>query len=101
MPFLDPEELKPKLKEIFETVVVPQIKKANMKQTAVEWLIEILELSNPSKQYQAEIEQAKEMEKEQREKEFISGYKTRALASDLEFDEVSEIMAKRLFNGKL
>ena len=36
MPFLDPEELKPKLKKIFETVVIPQIKKANMKQTAVE-----------------------------------------------------------------
>jgi hypothetical protein len=46
-------------------------------------------------------EQAKEMEKEQREKEFINGYKTRALASDLEFDEASETMAKRLFNGKL
>jgi hypothetical protein len=41
------------------------------------------------------------MEKDQREKEFINGYKTRALASDLIFDEVSEIMAKRLFNGKL
>ena len=73
----------------------------NRMKTAVEWLIETLELSNTSKQYQAEIEQAKEMEKDQREKEFINGYKTRALASDFEFDEVSEIMAKRLFNGKL
>jgi hypothetical protein len=36
-----------------------------MKQTAVEWLVDILELSNPSKQYQAEIQQAKEMEKGQ------------------------------------
>ena len=36
-----------------------------MKQTAVERLVQILELLNPSKQYQAEIEQAKEMEKEQ------------------------------------
>jgi len=35
------------------------------KQTAVEWLVDILELSNPSKQYQAEIQQAKEMEKQQ------------------------------------
>jgi DNA-binding helix-hairpin-helix protein with protein kinase domain len=37
-----------------------------MKQTAVEWLVETLELSNTSKQYQAEIEQAKEMEKQQK-----------------------------------
>ena len=37
MPFLDPEELKPKLREVFETVVIPQIKKAKMKQTAVQW----------------------------------------------------------------
>ena len=33
--------------------------------TAIEWLVEILELSNISNQYQAEIEQAKEMEKQQ------------------------------------
>jgi hypothetical protein len=65
--------------------------------TAVEWLVEQLNLH----EYEDVIKQAKEMEKEQREKEFINGYKTRALASDLEFDEVSEIMAKRLFNGKL
>ena len=44
-----------------------------MKQTAVEWLVEILELSNPSKQYQAEIEQAKEMEKEQIINSFVDG----------------------------
>lgn len=34
--------------------------------TAVEWLVETLELSNPSKQYQVEIDKAKEMEEEQR-----------------------------------
>lgn len=42
MPFLDPEELKPKLREVFETVVIPQIKKAKMKQTAVEWYTDAL-----------------------------------------------------------
>ena len=63
MPFLDPEELKPKLKEIFENVVIPQIKKANMKQTAVEWFAEITaQLGYVSTDV---LEQAKEMEKEQ------------------------------------
>jgi hypothetical protein len=33
--------------------------------TAVEWLVETLELSNTSKQYQAEIEQANEMFEQQ------------------------------------
>lgn len=28
MPFLDPKEFKPKLKEIFENEVIPQIKKS-------------------------------------------------------------------------
>jgi hypothetical protein len=45
MPFLDPEELKPKLKEIFETMVIPQIIKAKMMDTdptAVNSLIETL-----------------------------------------------------------
>ena len=36
-----------------------------MKQTAVEWLADILELNNTSKQYHKEIQQAKEMEKQQ------------------------------------
>jgi len=76
--------------------------------TAVEWLVDEMfkqgyfndkPMTVDNINYFANI--AKEMEKEQREKEFINGYKTRSLASDLEFDEVSEIMAKRLFNGKL
>jgi hypothetical protein len=49
--------------------------------TAVEWLIEILELSNPSKQYQAEIEQAKAMEKQQHGKTWdtaLDKYEVRA-----------------------
>jgi hypothetical protein len=68
--------------------------------TAVEWLVQEFDLEMQDT-FNHKINKAKEMEKEQREKEFINGYKTRALASDLEFDEVSEIMAKRLFNGKL
>ena len=67
MPFLDPEELKPKLKEIFENVVIPQIKKANMKQTAVEWLKEQYDSCPPYEQFlgESEWEQAKKMEKKQ------------------------------------
>ena len=67
MPFLDPEEFKPKLKEIFENVVIPQIKRANMKQTAVEWLVEQLDGENhlSINEINRVIEQAKEMEKEQ------------------------------------
>ena len=45
MPFLNPEELKPKLKEIFETQVVPQIVKAKIMDTeltAVNSLLETL-----------------------------------------------------------
>lgn len=70
-----------------------------MKKTAVEWLIE--QLKNGKEFNRNLINKARQMEKEQREKEFVSGYKTRALASNLEFDKASEIMAKRLFNGKL
>ena len=66
MPFLDPEELKPKLREVFETQVVPQIVKAKMEQTAVEWLIEHLNLDETSPNYnQWVVEQAKTIEKEQ------------------------------------
>jgi hypothetical protein len=42
-------------------------------------------------------EQALEMEKEQREKDFISGYKKRAELSNLIYDEASELSAKELF----
>ena len=66
MPFLDPEEFKPKLKEIFENVVIPQIKKANMKQTAVEWLEDqYIKHSGNLLEMGKSFEQAKEMEKEQ------------------------------------
>ena len=44
------------------------------------------------------FEQAKAMEKEQKEKDFIEGYKAKALASNLIFDKTSELFAKELFN---
>ena len=46
----------------------------------------------------AQLERAKEMEKEQREKDFVEGYKKRAELSKLIFDEASELVAKELFN---
>ena len=42
-------------------------------------------------------EELLEMEKEQREKDFIAGYKKRAELSNLIFDEASELSAKELF----
>lgn len=46
------------------------------------------------------VEFAKTMEKEQRKKDFIEGYKERALSSNLIFDETSELYARNLFNEK-
>jgi hypothetical protein len=40
---------------------------------------------------------AKQMEKEQREEDFIEGYKKRAELSGLIFDESSQLCAKTLF----
>ena len=81
MPFLDPEELKPKLKKIFETVVIPQIKRANMKQTAVEWLCKELESYGDPGYCKLEwqtldslIQQAKEMEKDEVHNAWNDGY---------------------------
>jgi hypothetical protein len=67
MPFLDLEKLKPKLKEIFENEVIPQIKKAKMEQTAVTFLVEQLDGENhlTDNEIKRIIEQAKEMEKQQ------------------------------------
>lgn len=69
-----------------------------MKQTAVEWLVEKIQQAKPNFKFDALIRQAKAMEKEQREKDFVEGYKKRALASNLIFDETSEYYAKTLFN---
>jgi hypothetical protein len=38
------------------------------------------------------------MEKEQRKKDFVNGYKSRAKESNLIFDETSEMYAIKLFN---
>jgi len=43
------------------------------------------------------LENAKEIEKGQREQDFINGYKARAELSGLIFDEASELTAKELF----
>lgn len=73
-------------------------------QTSVEWLeaqlmdlisfntVEMREL------YRIKFEQAKQIEKEQREQDFIEGYKKRAELSNLIFDKASELFAKSLFN---
>jgi len=68
-----------------------------MKQTAVEWLFNELELSQEYEYVKEILDQAKEMEKEQRQESFVEGYKTRALESNLIFDEKSEYHSKKLF----
>lgn len=77
-----------------------------MNMTAVEQLIKEVELISNStgiskiekiELYNKAIEQAKEMEKVQREKDFIQGYKKRAEMSNSIFDETSEEAAKVLF----
>jgi hypothetical protein len=72
--------------------------------TAVEWLYNHLfpkQLDGFSDEEWNKIDlafkQAKEMEKEQREKDFIQGYKKRAEMSNSIFDETSEEAAKVLF----
>jgi hypothetical protein len=66
----------------------------NKSVTAVEWLEEALvSIDNIDNL----IEQAKEMENEQREQAFVEGYKARALASNLIFDEASKLYAQQLF----
>ena len=78
--------------------------------TAVEWLVEqlktmdtksfnrLIQIEMSRENFEECFEQAKAMEKEQREKDFVEGYKKRALASNLIFDETSEYYAKTLFN---
>lgn len=75
-----------------------------MKQTAVEKMIQyFIEQKNNGVSHWCindllgQLHQAKAMEKEQREKDFVEGYKTRALASNLIFDAASELFAKSLF----
>lgn len=69
--------------------------------TAVEFLEQELdknfEIRGNSFLFDKILKQAKEMEKEQREKDFIQGYKKRAEMSNSIFDETSEEAAKVLF----
>ena len=72
-----------------------------MNMTAVEWfnqqLVDRQNGNGDSRSRDEIFEQAKEMEKEQREKDFIQGYKKRAEMSNSIFDETSEEAAKVLF----
>jgi len=73
---MDLEEFNHKAKEIFENKVVPQIIKAKMKQTAVEWLVEQLDGENHLTENEIKrlIQQAKEMELDQRKNDYRAGW---------------------------
>jgi hypothetical protein len=92
--------------------VIKESKKENTQESAVEWLYERLERMIPrtalydidKREY---IQQAKEMEnkqegysKEDLLESFIDGYKFRAEASDLIFDNASRMYAIHIFNQK-
>ena len=66
-------------------------------QIAIEWLVDMLDIDKNDSSTKDVIEQAKAMERMQREKDFVCGYKTRALGSNLIFDETSEMYAIKLF----
>ena len=67
-----------------------------MKQTAVEWLQ--VQLNKNGKLSAIDFYQAKKMEKEQRKKDFVNGYKKKAEMSNSTFDEISEYAATEYFN---
>lgn len=66
-------------------------------QTAVEWLEKRFHFTK-GQLIDYDFEQAKVIENKQREKDFVDGYKERALLSQLIFDEASKLFAKSLFN---
>ncbi len=68
---------------------------SNNKQTAVEWLQK--QLNKNGKLSVIDFYQASRMEREQREKDFVNGYKKKAEMSNSTFDEISEDVAKELF----
>jgi len=78
-------------------VILEPLNQNKMKQTAVDWLVEKIQQANPTFKFDALIREAKAMERMQREKDFVCGYKTRALGSNLIFDETSEMYAIKLF----
>jgi hypothetical protein len=67
--------------------------------TAVEWLIEQLDVETvlTRRQLSDVINKAKVIEKNQRRKDFVNGYKERAKLSGKVFDEISEALANKLF----
>jgi len=67
--------------------------------TAVEWLVEQLDVETvlTRRQLSDVINQAKVIEKNQRRKDFVNGYKERAKLSGKVFDEISEALANKLF----
>jgi hypothetical protein len=84
--------------------------------TAVEWLVDniltkdeiyddygnligfkLLNTFTSSVDFTEYVEQAKQMEFEQRKKDFVNGYKSRAKESNLIFDETSEKYAIYLY----
>ena len=74
-----------------------------MKKTAIEFLIEEMSIKHSgAKIYfntnEQLIQQAKEMEKQEKLECFIEGYKQRAEASNLIFDNASRMYATALFN---
>jgi len=73
-----------------------KIRKFHKEPSAVEFLINQLGIKKDGWNNDV-LEQAKSIEKNQREKAFIEGYKNRALLSNLIFDEASKLFAKSLF----
>jgi hypothetical protein len=72
--------------------------------TAVEWLedevdriVETYDVDMMRCYLEEAYEQAKEIEKNQRRKDFVNGYKERAKLSGKVFDEISEALANKLF----
>jgi hypothetical protein len=67
--------------------------------TAVEWLLDQLDVETvlTRRQLSDVINQAKVIEKNQRRKDFVNGYKERAKLSGKVFDEISEALANKLF----
>jgi predicted HTH domain antitoxin len=65
--------------------------------TAVEWLVEQFEQVNTPRKWKEIIEQAKEIEKQEKLESFIEGYKQRAEKSNLIFDNASRMYAINLF----
>jgi hypothetical protein len=64
---------------------------------AIDRIIETYDVDMMRYPLEKAYEKAKVMEREQREKDFIAGYKKRAELSNLIYDEASELSAKELF----